>query len=112
MYRRKLTLVKIGRKLKEIRLNNNLSLNNVIKKLEEFDYFVSKKTIYKWENDTSIPDLKTIRLLSYIYNVNLSELYENTRYYKALNDHEFKFINTLRENDEFKKIVRILMKIK
>ena len=54
MYRRKLTLVKIGRKLKEIRLNNNLSLNNVIKKLEEFDYFVSKKTIYKWESDTSI----------------------------------------------------------
>lgn len=102
---------KIGSKLKELRLKNNFSINTVIKKLSEANIVINKKTIYRWENNSVIPTLDTIRILSYIYNTDLSTLYEDTKYFKVLNENEFLFINMLRLNTEFSKIVNNLMKL-
>lgn len=104
-------MIKIGKKLKESRLNCKLSIEAVIKKLEELNIYVTKKTIYRWENDNTVPDLKTVNTLSYIYSVNLNEFYEDTRFYKSLSENEYKFIITLRENDLFRKIAKLLYKI-
>lgn len=104
-------MIHIGNQLKEIRLSCKLSINNVIKKLEEFNIFITKKTFYRWECDKVIPDLETIKVLSYIYQTNICAFYEDTRYYKALTENEYKFINLYRENNDFKKIVKLLSKI-
>ncbi|MBO6118895.1 MAG: helix-turn-helix transcriptional regulator [Lachnospiraceae bacterium] len=104
-------MIKIGSKLKEIRLNCKLSINAVIKKLEEMNIYVTKKTIYRWENDNTIPDLKTIKVLSFIYDSNLTEIYEDKRFYKSLSENEYKFIMAIRGNDSFRKIAKILSKI-
>ena len=104
-------MVKIGKKLKENRLNCKLSIDKVIKKLEELGIYVTKKTIYRWENDNSVPDLKTINTLSYIYNANLNLLYEDTKYYKSLSESEYKFIITIRENEDFRRIAKLIYKI-
>ena len=97
--------------MKEIRLNCKLSIEKVIKKLEELGIYVTKKTIYRWENDNSVPDLKTINTLSYIYNANLNLLYEDTKYYKSLSESEYKFIITIRENEDFRRIAKLIYKI-
>lgn len=104
-------MIKIGKKLKEIRLNCKLSINKVIKKLEELDIYVTKKTIYRWENDVTVPDLKTINTLSYIYNTNLNLLYEDKKFYKSLSENEYKFIIAVRENESLRKIAKLLYKI-
>ena len=104
-------MLKIGHKLKEIRLKNKFSIPTVIKKLEEVNIYITKKTIYRWENDNIIPNLETIKVLSFIYNTNLNEIYEDKRYLKVLSEGEFIFINILRENNNFKKIVKTLVKM-
>ncbi|MBR0039049.1 MAG: helix-turn-helix transcriptional regulator [Lachnospiraceae bacterium] len=104
-------MVKIGKKLREARLNCNLSIEKVIKKLEELNIYVTKKTIYRWENDDTVPDLKTINTLSFIYNANLNELYEDTKFCKSLNENEYRFIIAVRENEQFRKITKLLYKI-
>ena len=104
-------MVKIGKKLKEIRLNCKLSIEKVIKKLEELGIYVTKKTIYRWENDNTVPDLKTINTLSYIYNANLNLLYEDKKFYKSLSENEYKFIIAIRENESLRKIAKLLYKI-
>lgn len=104
-------MVKIGKKLRELRLNCNLSIDKVIEKLKELNIYVTKKTIYRWENDNTVPDLKTFNTLSFIYNANLNELYEDTRFYKSLNENEYKFIIAIRENDIFRRITKLLYKM-
>lgn len=104
-------MIHIGKKLKEVRVNCKLSISTVINKLQELNIFVTKKTFYRWECDVTVPDLETIKVLSYIYNANLNEFYEDTKYFKALTENEFKFINLFRENNNFKKIVKLLKKL-
>ena len=104
-------MINIGKKLKEIRVNSKLSINTVINKLRELNIYVTRKTFYRWECDTTVPDLETIKVLSFIYNTNLNEFYEDTKYFKALTENEFRFINLFRENNDFKKIVKLLNKI-
>lgn len=108
---RNMHIQKIGKKIKNLRHYNNLTINNTLKKLKELNINVSKKTFYKWENDEIIPDLETIKVLSYIYNANISELYEDTKYYKSLTENEFKFISMLRENNDFRKLTKLLTKV-
>ena len=102
---------KIGCKIKELRKYKSLSINSMLKKLEEFNINISKKTFYKWESGAIIPDLNTIKVLSYIYNANITELYEDKKFYKSLTENEFRFITMLRENNNFRKIAKLLSKM-
>ena len=103
--------MKLGKKLREIRKENNLSVKNVSERFKEYDINTSEKLIYGWENDVAIPNLKNIRILSSIYKVNLSSLYEDSKYCKALDENENKFIEMIRSNYKFKKIVSLLLEI-
>ncbi len=87
---------KIGKTLKELRKSNGFSINDIIKKLAETNIIVKQKTIYKWENDTCIPNIETINVLSHIYGISLTSMYEDTSFCKSLNQHENNFIGQSR----------------
>ena len=99
---------KIGKTLKELRKSNGFSINDIIKKLAETNIIVKQKTIYKWENDTCIPNIETINVLSHIYGISLTSMYEDTAFCKSLNRHENNFINHLRSNKAFRRLAKQL----
>ena len=102
----------LGTKLKNLRKENKYTIKNIISKLNEYNICVTEKSIYRWENNKVVPDIKTIHVLSNIFNVSLTSLYEDSKYCKALNKSESKFLNYLRTNSHFKKIVSLLIKLK
>lgn len=58
-----------GKRLKEIRMEKNFSQEDVAKKMN-----ISRQAISKWENDKTEPDLKSLKMLSEIYETALDEL--------------------------------------
>ena len=61
--------MEIGKKLKEARLNRNLTQEIIAEKLN-----VSRQTISNWENEKSYPDIISVIALSDLYSVSLDEL--------------------------------------
>ena len=104
-------MYKIGNTLKTLRTSNGLSIIEVIKKFAEINIPIKAKTIYRWENNTCIPDIKTINILSHIYGVSLTSIYEDDAFCKSLNKYENDFINCLRNNKTYKKIIKLLANI-
>lgn len=102
---------KIGKTLKELRKSNGFSISDIIKKLAETNINIKPKTVYKWENDTCIPNIETINILSHIYGISLTSMYEDTSFCKSLNHYENKFIDCLRTNKTFRKLVKQLVNL-
>lgn len=102
----------IGSTLKTLRKENNFSIYDITQKLAETNIHVREKTIYKWENNTCVPDVKTINVLSNIYGITLTSIYEDSKFCKSLNKHESNFIKLLRSNNRFRKIVKLLINLK
>ena len=102
---------KIGNILKSLRKSQGFSIPEITKKLEETNIVVKQKTIYRWENNTCIPDIKTINILSHIYEVTLSSIYEDSKFCKTLNEHENDFIDYFRNNRTFKRIIQLLINL-
>ena len=61
--------MEIGKKLKEARLNRDLTQEVIAEKLN-----VSRQTISNWENEKSYPDIISVIALSDLYSVSLDEL--------------------------------------
>ena len=61
--------MKIGDKLKEARLKNNMTQEEVAEKI-----FVSRQSISNWENNKTYPDIGNVIALSDLYDVSLDEL--------------------------------------
>ena len=101
-------MYKIGSTLKSLRTSNGYSIVEVIKKFAEINIPIKAKTIYRWENDSCIPDLQTINILSHIYGVSITSIYEDDAFCKSLNKNENDFINYMRNNQSFKKIINLL----
>lgn len=101
-------MYKIGSKLKYYRTANGYSIVEVVKKFSEINVPIRAQTIYKWENDSCIPDLKTINILSHIYGTNLASIYDDNKFCKSLSKQENDFINCLRNNEVYKKIIKLL----
>ena len=101
----------IGDKLKTLRKSNGYSIKKVVEKLNEINIFVKEKSIYRWESNKVIPDIKVINALSNIYNTNITCIYEDSKYFKSLNENVSKFINYLREDPHFKKIIMLLARV-
>lgn len=59
----------IGLRLKKYREQYNISQDELALKV-----FVSRQTISNWENDKSYPDIKSLTMLSNIFNVSLDDL--------------------------------------
>ncbi|MGH0522588.1 helix-turn-helix domain-containing protein [Bacillus zanthoxyli] len=72
----------LGRQLKKFRESQNLSQEDVAKKIG-----VTRQAVYKWENDKSYPDIDNLIILSEFYNVTLDDL--------------------IKGNDSFKKKIKI-----
>lgn len=56
--------MEIGKKLKEARLNRDLTQEVIAEKLN-----VSRQTISNWENEKSYPDIISVIELSNIYSI-------------------------------------------
>lgn len=63
----------IGEKIKDIRLKNNLTQQELGDKL-----FVSDKTISSWESGRTLPDINTIIEISKIFDISVVNLINNT----------------------------------
>ncbi len=58
-----------GKKIKEIRLNNELSYYKFAQKID-----TNYKTLYSWENGESMPSLKSLKKIREEFNVSLEDL--------------------------------------
>ena len=103
--------IRIGNTLKSLRLQNGFSIKALSSILTEFDYPVSIKTIYKWESDKIIPDIKSLNMLAKIYNVGIEIFFNNESNVQALSDIELKLISYLHTYKTFKKVIFLLAKI-
>ena len=72
---------KIGKFIKKLRKANNLTQDELAKKLG-----VTYQAVSKWENGKSIPDIAILKDISTLFNVNIDELLEgNVKEKKKLN---------------------------
>lgn len=62
----------LGKRLAQLRKNANLTQSELGDKLN-----ISAQAISKWENDTSEPDIATLRKLADIYNIRISDILES-----------------------------------
>lgn len=60
---------RIGKLIKEIRINNKLSQNEFAKK-----YGVTYQAVSKWENGKNIPDIQILKQICSDYNISLEEI--------------------------------------
>nr|WP_318038229.1 helix-turn-helix transcriptional regulator [uncultured Faecalibacillus sp.] len=61
--------MEIGKKLKEARLNKDLTQEVIAEKLN-----VSRQTISNWENEKTYPDIISVIELSNLYSISLDDL--------------------------------------
>ena len=72
---------KIGKFIKKLRKDNNLTQDELAKKLG-----VTYQAVSKWENGKSIPDIAILKTISELFNVNIDELLEgNVKNKKKIN---------------------------
>lgn len=79
--------MKIGKQIKKFRVENGLSQEGLAEKI-----YVSRQTISNWENDKNYPDVKSLLLLSSIFNVSLDILIKGDieEMRERINDEEIK----------------------
>ena len=61
--------MELGKQIRKHRDSLNMSQDQLAEKV-----FVSRQTISNWENDKSYPDIKSLVILSYVFNVSLDDL--------------------------------------
>lgn len=61
--------MELGKQIKKYRNNINLSQEQLAERV-----FVSRQTISNWENDKNYPDIKSLLLLSEVFEVSLDDL--------------------------------------
>ncbi|MCT4797238.1 helix-turn-helix transcriptional regulator [Exiguobacterium profundum] len=64
---------KLKKRLKQLRLENKYSQQQIADKLN-----ITRQAVSKWENGKSIPDIENLKLLCEIYNVSLDNILENS----------------------------------
>ena len=64
---------KIGKFIKKLRKDNNLTQDELAKKLG-----VTYQAVSKWENGKSIPDIAILKTISGLFNVNIDELLDGS----------------------------------
>lgn len=64
---------KFGKFIKKLRKDNNLTQDELAKKLG-----VTYQAVSKWENGKSIPDIAILKTISLLFNVNIDELLDGT----------------------------------
>lgn len=62
----------LGKKIAELRKNNNLSQEELSEKVG-----VARQTISKWEIGDTTPDINQVKIISKIFNISIDELVDN-----------------------------------
>lgn len=97
---------KIGNFLKELRLSKNLTQEELAEK-----FFVSSRSISRWETGVNLPDISLLIELADFYEVDVREIIEG-EYFNKMNDNEkdiaLKVANYANDKNEksYKKIVK------
>jgi len=84
--------MEIGKKLKEARLNRNLTQEIIAEKLN-----VSRQTISNWENEKSYPDIISVIELSNLYSISLDDLLKGD---DAMMEHLQESTNVVKSNQK------------
>ena len=66
--------VKVGKFIKELRTNNNLTQSDFAQK-----YNVTYQAVSKWENGINLPDISLLRKMSKDYNVSLEDILDGEK---------------------------------
>ncbi len=62
----------LGKKIAELRKNNNLSQEELAEKVG-----VARQTISKWKTGDTTPDINQVKIISKIFNISIDELVDN-----------------------------------
>ena len=104
---------RIGAVLRYYRKLNNLSVSDVVKKLESEDTFVADKTIYGWENSQTQPDADNLLKLCKIYHID--DILSSFEYLPSsastirLTEFEEKLIKNYRNSPEYHQAIKKLL---
>lgn len=101
-----MSLNEIGTKLKELRIKNNITQDELASNL-----YLSRQAVSRWETGKSIPDYQTLILICKFYNVNMDYFFDNNnvkdkKYYFNL---VFENFNKQKIINKFKIIIIILI---
>lgn len=88
----------IGKKLKEARVENNLTQEEVAQKL-----FVTRQTVSRWEQEKTVPNIYVMKELSTLYNISLDALFMTETDENSLPTQE-KNLKEKKEEKEMKKL--------
>lgn len=83
----------LGEKIKELRIKNNLSQEDLASKLN-----VSRQAISKWEKDIALPDTNNLIMLSKLFGITLDELVNQDRSESCSNSKEEVTSNSIDDN--------------
>ncbi len=75
--------MELAKQIKKYRTEFALSQDDLAEKL-----YVSRRTVSNWENEKSCPDIKSVVLMSYIFNVSVDEFLKGN--YKEVSELVFK----------------------
>lgn len=99
----------LGKKLKQLRKLNKLSVEFVINKLREKNMYYSVQSLYKWEEGTAKPNIYVLTYLSHIYKCTINYLLaENEEYIEKLNNLELVLLKFFRKDSNFRHISILL----
>ena len=59
----------LGEKIKELRLKNNMTQDDLASRC-----YVTRNAVSKWENDKGYPNIESIKLLCKCFNITIDEL--------------------------------------
>ena len=68
---------KVGKFIKELRIENNLTQADLANK-----YGVTYQAVSKWENGLNLPDIALLKEMSKDFNVNIEDLLEGEKVYR------------------------------
>lgn len=82
--------MELGKQIKRYRTELNMSQEELADKV-----FVSRQTVSNWENDKNYPDIKSLLLLSEVFDVSLDNLVKGDieKMKKVINENEVKKAN-------------------
>lgn len=91
--------MKLGEKIKQLRISNNMTQDELAKKC-----YVTRTAVSKWENDNGLPNLESLILISECFNISIDKLLKDD------DDNQDKIINNIVEEEhlEIKKRQYIL----
>lgn len=99
----------LGKNLKMLRLESGFSVCNICLLLsEKYSYPICNKTYYKWESGEIKPTKKSLQYLADIFHTTISGILTANSVSQVLTDEESDFIDELRTNIHFRRIVSLL----